>query len=81
MPKTVKDLIAATGLSEPTVLTALACGELPGYRVGKRWVVPDEAFELFCRGEWQPQTRNPFPEGVKPLQPVVTLHTRKAQTA
>ncbi|MGI8405126.1 MAG: hypothetical protein ACR2OE_10275 [Thermomicrobiales bacterium] len=67
MAKTVKDLIRVTGLSETNVLMGLKLGQLPGYRVGKRWTTPDEAFDRFCRGEWEPQPRNPFPDGIRAL--------------
>lgn len=66
-PKTVQDLARVTGLDPRTVRTAIRVGELPGYAVGSRYVVPADAFAAFCRGEWQPQPRPLFPHPVKPL--------------
>ena len=53
-PATVADLQRVTGLGENTVREAVKLGLLPGVKVGRRIVIPREAFERFCRGEWQP---------------------------
>jgi len=68
MAKSAKDLMRVTGLSETSVYLALELGELPGYRVGRRWVITDDAFDDFCHGRWQPKPKNPFPHGIKPLK-------------
>lgn len=56
-PATVSDLVRVTGLGRDTVYAAIRSGELPGYFVGGRYVVPRAAFEAFCRGEWMPQPK------------------------
>ncbi|MFZ1286109.1 MAG: helix-turn-helix domain-containing protein [Candidatus Phosphoribacter sp.] len=33
------------GISKVSVYQALACGELPGCRIGSRWLIPMEALE------------------------------------
>jgi hypothetical protein len=65
-PKGVPDLMAATGLGRDLVKAAILSGELPGHKIGNRYVVPAEAFERFCRGEWVPTYRPVFTERIKP---------------
>lgn len=72
-PATVADLCAVTGLSERSVRNAIARGDLPGSKVGERYVIPREAFDRYCRGEWVAQPR---PVAIRPL-PVVQLASRK----
>lgn len=56
-PATVADLVRVTGLGRDTVYAAIRAGELPGYVIGNRFVVPRDAFNAFCVGTWvsQPQ--------------------------
>lgn len=70
-PHTVADLMRVTGLCDVTVRAAIRTGELPGYQVGKKYVVPAEAFDRFCRGEWTPSPRPLFAEPIKPLRSLV----------
>ncbi len=51
-PATVADLQRVTGLGENTIREAIGLGQLPGYRVGRRIVIPREAFDEFCAGRW-----------------------------
>jgi excisionase family DNA binding protein len=66
-----QDLCRVTGKSRQTVCAAIRRGELPGYVVGRSYVVPAEAFHAFCRGEWQQTSYQP--EHFAPV-----LVTRKA---
>lgn len=75
MAKSVKDLMVLTGIGRDSVYAGIRCGELPGYYVGKRVVIPEEAFERFARGEWTP---TPRPYFAQPVTPIVTMQTRKA---
>ena len=72
-PATLADLMAVTGLSRHAVTAAIHRQELPGYVVGSRYVIPRDAFDAFCRGEWRPQPR---PMEFKPLPNVQLLHRR-----
>lgn len=69
-PYTVADLMRATGLGRDSVRAALKAGTLPGYKIGKRFVIPAEAFHAFCRGEWKPQ---PVQIVVTPISPIRTI--------
>lgn len=73
-PRTVADLAAVTGLHDDTVRLAIRAGQLPGYHVGRAYVVPADAFDAFCRGEWVPKPRPLFAEPVKPL---VLIHRKQ----
>lgn len=70
-PRRVADLVTVTGLSRNSVYTAIRLGQLPGFFVGKRVVIPADAFDAFCRGDWQPQ-----PRPIAPIHPLI-IH-RKA---
>jgi excisionase family DNA binding protein len=65
-PKTIVDLCAVTGLSRPSVTAAIQRGELLGHKVGAYYVIPAEAFDAFCRGEWVP---HPRPQVITPIRP------------
>lgn len=71
-PRTVADLVEATGLTENTVRAAILAGDLPGYRIGTgkhgKYVIPGAAFEAFCNGTWVPIHRTVV-EVVTPTQP------------
>ena len=75
-PKTVRELQAITGLSAPTVKAAIRTGELPGYKVGRRYVIPADAFDAFREGRWVPKPRPLSSEPIRPL--VVSRPTRVA---
>lgn len=73
MPRTIADLMKATGLGRDATRQAVRNGELPGYVVGSRYVIPDDAFDRFCRGEWTPQPRQVIvtaPVAVTPITPI-----------
>jgi len=52
--KTWQDLAEALGLSEDTIKAAILSHELPGYRIGRKYVVPLAAFEDLIHGRWKP---------------------------
>lgn len=54
MPRGVKDLQRVTGLGRDLVKAGILSGQLPGYRVNTRFIVPDEAFDDFLHGRWTP---------------------------
>lgn len=81
-PKGVPDLMAATGLGRDLVKAAILSGELPGHKIGNRYIVPAEAFERFCRGEWVAQHRPVFTEPIKPKPtPIDPADFRKRRSA
>ncbi len=57
----VTDICAVTGLSRASVQEGIRRGELPGYKVGARYVIPGNAFRAFCEGRWMPQVREEAP--------------------
>ena len=71
------DLCRVTGLGRETVKAAIVAGELPGYLIGSRYIVPAEAFDAFCRGEWRPAPRPILAQQPNP----VFLHSRKERSA
>lgn len=70
-PKTVADLVRVTGLNKDTIKACIRTGTLPGYYTGTRYVIPAEAFDRFCRGEWIAQHRPVFSEPIRPIPPLV----------
>ena len=46
---TAAEVAAILGLSKVSIYQALASGELPGCRVGARWLVPKDALEQWLR--------------------------------
>ncbi|MGB3327553.1 MAG: helix-turn-helix domain-containing protein [Thermomicrobiales bacterium] len=64
MARSVKDLMRAAGISERTAYAAIKRGELPGYYVGRKVVIPEEAFQAFIQGRWTP---SPRPLAIKPV--------------
>lgn len=71
-PRPLADLIVASGLSRDTVKALIRAGQLPGYKAGRKYVIPADAFDAWCRGEWEPR-----PTPVAP-RPVALLHKRSA---
>lgn len=67
-----QDLQKITGLGREAVKAGIRCGQLPGYVVGKKYVVPVDAFEAFRTGKWVPQPRPYFAVAPKPI------HIKKA---
>lgn len=70
-PKTVADLVRVTGLNKDTIKACIRTGTLPGYYTGTRYVIPSEAFDRFCRGEWVPQFRPVFTQEIKPIPSLI----------
>lgn len=60
-----RDLMRVCGLGRDTVKFAIRMGELPGFKVGRSYVVPAEAFAAFCAGTWVATPRPLFPSGVQ----------------
>ncbi len=72
-PRPLADLITASGLSRDTVKALIRTGQLPGYKAGRKYVIPADAFDAWCRGEWQPR-----PVEIAPVTPVTLLHRKGA---
>lgn len=73
----VPELMRASGLGEDAVRAAILTGQLPGYKIGSRFVCPREAFDAFCAGRWVPVPK-PLPE-IRPIrQATEFLAKRKA---
>lgn len=53
-PRTVADVADALNLHPDTVRAAIRCGDLPGYQVGKKFVIPGDAFDDLIHGRWVP---------------------------
>lgn len=79
--KGVPDLMRVTGLGRDSVKAAIRSGELPGYKVGRRYVVPADAFEAFCAGTWVPQHRPVFTEAIRPLTSAIRRRNAKPTAA
>jgi excisionase family DNA binding protein len=47
---TTEEVAQRLRLCEPSVRRGITRGELPGYRVGKRFVIPAEAFDDYLHG-------------------------------
>jgi excisionase family DNA binding protein len=75
--KGVEYLRKATGLGRDTVYAAIRSGELPGNHVGDRYIVPEEAFRAFCRGEWIPIPHPVLSKPAKATTVPTFLHSRK----
>lgn len=56
-PYSAADVARMLGMDPTTVRAAITAKQLPGYRVGKQFVIPREAFERWQRGEWHPQPK------------------------
>lgn len=53
----VKALCAVTGLSPAKVRAGIRDGSLPGYVIGRSFIVPADALERFANGLWVPRPR------------------------
>lgn len=73
-PRPLTDLMAATGLGRDAVKAAIRNGELPGQKIGDRYVIPDAWFRAWERREWIP---TPKPEPSEPT-PIRTMGRRVA---
>ena len=52
----VRDLCALLGIGKQTAYVGIEAGELPGYKVGGRYVIPGPAFRDLAEGKWVPLT-------------------------
>lgn len=59
-PATIQDLMIASGLGRDKVKALILLGQLPGRKIGNRYVIPKGEFDRWYRGEWEP----------KPLEPI-----------
>ena len=51
---TPKQAAEVLGVCRETVMRMLRDGLMPGFKLaGKRWRIPRDEFESFCRGEWR----------------------------
>lgn len=48
----VRQMAIILGISERSAYRGVASGQLPGVRVGGRWLVPEAAFQRFLDGDW-----------------------------
>ncbi len=46
-----------TGLHPDSIRRGIVNGEFPGYRIGRRYVIPRLMFDKWLRGDWQPKER------------------------
>lgn len=76
-PVSIQDLMTVTGLGRTAVKEAIVRGELPGSKVGGRYVVPADAFDAFCAGTW---VARPRPVVHQPLPQPDRLIRRRATT-
>lgn len=58
---TTGEAAARLRIHESTVRRGINRGQLPGYRVGDKYVIPSIAFDRFLNGEWQPRSATPPP--------------------
>lgn len=65
---TVDDLATVTGLHPETVKRHIAKGHLPGRKIAGQFVIGDLEFDMFRRGQWQP-------DPVEAVPPRKMLHT------
>lgn len=68
--RTLDDLMLVTGLSRTACKAAILSGELPGYKVGKLYTIPADAFDALCAGTWQPQPRELVITTINPIQSI-----------
>lgn len=51
-------LMTATGLSEHSCKRAIDAGQLPGYKIGREYVVSEFELTAWCQGRWRPSVRD-----------------------
>lgn len=58
-----QELCRVTGLGRDSVQRAIRNGQLPGGKIGGRYVVPLAAFNDYCHGIWRPANEpTPLPQ-------------------
>lgn len=77
-PKTVDDLRQVTGLGKDLVRAGIRAGELPGYVVGSRFVIPADAFDDFVHGRWVPKPRPVLPAPATPLPSFIRTRNERS---
>ena len=70
-PATVADLMAATGLGRDAVRKAIREGQLPGRKIGRKYVIPRGEFNAYIDGRWTPRPQEP----IRPVTPFVRKRT------
>lgn len=69
---TIREFRIATGLSKPTIYKMIRLKQIPGYKIGTRYVIPRPWFEAFLEGRWTPG------EVEGPAEPPTFLHRKFA---
>lgn len=69
-PASLQDVMTATGLGRESVKALIRTGQLPGHKLGRRYVIPRDAFDAFCAGDWEPRSQ--------PIQPLSLIRRREA---
>ena len=69
-PYTVADLMRVTGLGRDRVKSLIRSGDLPGYQLGKKYVVPAEGFRALLASTWRPQPRHITVTNISPIRTI-----------
>ena len=69
-PRTVADLVRVTGLADATVKALVREGTLPGYKLGKKYVVPAGGYRALLAGTWKAQPREVVITNISPIRTV-----------
>ncbi len=67
-PYTVDDLMRVTELGRDSVKSLIRSGDLPGYQLGKKYVVPAEGFRALLASTWKPQPRQITVTNISPIR-------------
>lgn len=54
----VRQMANILEISERSAYRGVASGQLPGIKVGGRWLVPEVAFQRFLEGNWSSPTNS-----------------------
>ncbi len=73
-PATIEDLMYVTGLGRDSVRELVKSGQLPGRKLGGKYVIPAGEFDKFVAGEWTPEPIR----AVTSLRPDDLIKQRKA---
>jgi len=69
-PYTVADLMRVCGLGRDRVKSLIRSGDLPGYQLGKKYVVPAEGFRALLASTWRPQPRHITVTNISPIRTI-----------
>lgn len=50
----IREFMDATGLGKTTIYKMIRLKQIPGYKIGTRYVIPRPWFEAFLDGRWTP---------------------------